>query len=444
MNSIQSGKDRYPDAAFSKPLFPKTITMTLDDESLLSAHMDGELDEAQQRLVESSLVSEPRLAEKLRQFHVLRDLVASLPREAPADAIPQVMYRIRSRLWLRTQLARSLGKSAVPQRLARAAGIFCLAAGLLVAVVWSFSQVSRIRDGDGAGREPGTNLASRQESLTTSTTNLEPGTLDKSQPSSLSSIHSEGAPGEVAVEDHSFRRSPGESETRRATGEVESVSDYLDNPNLRRVFRVKDSSDGTAQDRVARVVEQTTRLTFYKLTVPEGMAIDPRHPAGTTVFALVVNAGELESLGKRLRVALPDRVEEADVEPQVVMQLAEIEQVAAFRPAPSGEVVIPRDELAVKHVLRPGAADMPRDLEGQDRPTPEQYLSAPVATRDLPRARRNSDPDSRRVSPRGLAGPEGPNRGQRPDPEPQPAAGKVEGPGQPVVVLVWVSRPGSN
>ena len=77
--------------------------MNLDDESLLSAYMDGQLDPDQLQAVESALLSNPQLSEQLRTLTNLRDLVGGLSRDASVDVSFAVLERIRSprRLWVR-------------------------------------------------------------------------------------------------------------------------------------------------------------------------------------------------------------------------------------------------------------------------------------------------------------------------------------------------------
>ena len=100
--------------------------------------------------------------------------------------------------------------------------------------------------------------------------------------------------------------------------------------------------DDSEQKQVASVVEQTTRFNFYKITIAQGIVIDPRHPSEATVFALVVNPSELLTLRDRLRKAVHDRVEETPIDPKVVTQLADIGQVQACPPSPMADVEIPR------------------------------------------------------------------------------------------------------
>ncbi len=178
------------------------------------------------------------------------------------------------------------------------------------------------------------------------------------------------------------------------------VREYLDHPQLRHIFLVSDPGDGSDEQRVASVVEQTTRFNFYKITISQGIVLDPRHPDQATVFALVVGPRELDSLRDRLRTALHERVEEEPAEPGVVTRLADIGQVEACPPSPAADMEIPREALAYKPVV-PGAVG--------DGPEPPAC--------GTPRADR------------------------RPDPR---AGAQLAGRGAPwhrsLVVLVWVSR----
>ena len=175
-----------------------------------------------------------------------------------------------------------------------------------------------------------------------------------------------------------------------APGELVDVGEYLDNPELRRVFLVSDREDGSARQRVASVVERTTRFNFYKITISQGIVIDPRHPDEATVFALVVGPRELEDLRHQLRVALDDRVEETDIQPEVATQLADIGHVEACPPLPAARIDIPRDAMAllrnVDAAVPVEPADAPRAPRAEPPkapvpPTPEQERSRPDADR---------------------------------------------------------------
>ncbi len=106
--------------------------MTLDDESILSAYLDGQLGPEEQQAVESALFADPRLAEELRGLATLRDLLAGLPREAPADVTCRVMRRVRRRATARRgDLGDRLGPGPRRRPGRLAAGVF-----LVLALPW--------------------------------------------------------------------------------------------------------------------------------------------------------------------------------------------------------------------------------------------------------------------------------------------------------------------
>ena len=183
-------------------------------------------------------------------------------------------------------------------------------------------------------------------------------------------------------------------------GELVHVREYLDNPQLRRIFLVSDLEDGSAQQQVASVVEQTTRFNFYKITISQGIVIDPRHPDRATVFALVVGPRELESLRDRLRAALKDRVEETTVEPAVVTQLADIGEVEACPPSPAAEMAIPRDAaLAFRDADAAGGCrgrGRARGRTAEETRSADPRAGAEPARRAISRPRRGH-PDAGRV-----------------------------------------------
>ncbi len=217
----------------------------------------------------------------------------------------------------------------------------------------------------------------------------------------------------------------------RESGGLEHVSQYLDNPDLRRVFLIDDVSDGAIQKQVANVVEETTRFNYIQITIANGIVIDPRRPSGATVFALVVTASELDTLRARLRETLHDQVEDVPVDPTVVTQLADIGQVKACPPSPAGGVEIPRLAQAYKAPNEGGNEEPEPPLKPaahDRRPTPEQERSSPAAELARHELRSHS------------AG-TGVHRSELAPQEPEgPGARRIPNPDQTFVVLVWVSR----
>jgi hypothetical protein len=164
----------------------------------------------------------------------------------------------------------------------------------------------------------------------------------------------------------------------------ERVRKMLDDPQLRRVFLVADQIGQPAEPRVASLVERTTHRDYFKITVSQGIVIDPRHPDKATVFAVVLDENELGPFRDRLKKAFSERLQEDDVNPAVAMQLAEIGQVVSFPAHPIGDVTIPRANLALS-VPELGAAQNPPDpalvaaASELDEPTTEQERSSPAA-----------------------------------------------------------------
>src|SRR4051812_32724724 len=70
----------------------------IDDESLLSAYLDGELDPAPRFEVETASLTAPRLAEELHELAGVRDVLAGLSRPGtPRDLAVAVCERIDGR-----------------------------------------------------------------------------------------------------------------------------------------------------------------------------------------------------------------------------------------------------------------------------------------------------------------------------------------------------------
>jgi hypothetical protein len=407
--------------------------MTLDDDSLLSAYMDGELVPDHQQSVESALVSDPQLAERLRHLTTVRDLLAGLSRDTPVDVTGPVMNRIRRQVRLRELLAAVWPPPPATLKWGRTAGIGIAATILIVLLIPSFvrprrgapNRVEGIRDSvaSNLGVLPQPSISVPQSDAP-----------EQPEPSFVSRIPGEGASVGIDSRDRPARNPQGGSARVLEPTEIEHARQYLDHPALRHVLMVADM-DGTAQRQVASVVEQTTRFNYVKITIAQGIVIDPRRPDQATVFALVVSPRELETLRHQLRVVLKDRVEEAPPDPRIVTQLADINDVQTFKPPPAGRLEIPRDALAIQH---------PDD----GRPTLEQYRSEPVP--DLAPSQSGATPRSlvagagvaKSAEASASAPASSPDRlagrsdARGPDGPPEPG----EKPDQNLVVLVWVSR----
>jgi hypothetical protein len=195
-----------------------------------------------------------------------------------------------------------------------------------------------------------------------------------------------------------------------APRDQEGVRQYLDHPNLRRLFFVKNPRGGQTAQTVASIVKHTTSHGFFKITIAQGIVIDARHPDQATVFALVVSANDVNNLQDQLKVALPGLFEENPVEPGIVTQLADLGQVESFAaaPLPMAAVSISHDDLALRTKVASGAEtgdkpvvqsgkslqNRPNDeQESLEPPTVEQEQSAPLPAKARPRGS-DSRPDA--------------------------------------------------
>ncbi len=343
--------------------------MTTDDESLLGAFLDGELDPAQRRAVEAALATDSQLAEKARGLASVRELVANLSRPASADVSAEVMRRVRQaslqrRPWTLDRRARRWAAAGV------AASAVALALLALVPLHPHGPTEATLASGPARHNPPAADSSSRPE--------LAADMLARA--SHLGSLPEDvfapaNTPSAIAT---------ARAEQATEANDQERVRKLLDDPHLRRVFLVADQIGQPAEPQVASLVERTTHRDYFKITVSQGIVIDPRHPDKATVFAVVLDENELGPFRDRLEKAFSDRLQEDDVNPAVAMQLADIGQVVSFPAHPIGDVTIPRANLALS-VPELGAPQNPPDpalvaaASELDEPTAEQERSSPAA-----------------------------------------------------------------
>jgi hypothetical protein len=365
----------------------KSHKMSRDDDTFLSAYLDGQLDADQQLLVDSALVSSPELAERLRGLAVVRDLVVGLHRDSRIDVTAVVMNRIRPRRRSLSLFSPLRPGARQARRAAAVAGILTAAAGILLVVTVTAYWQARVH----RFRPPA--RASLDNVIVARTTAINPTGLTESDPAVTleprSSSSGAGSTSRVALE---TRQSAPERDGKVALvdGEPGPVDQgisrrLLDGPYRRRLFRIKNGRDDKAQQQVAGVVERTTRFGFLKISVPKGIVIDRRHPEEASVFAVLLNAKELARLRDQLKVALPDLIEESSADPAIVTQLADIGRVQGFSPIALADVSISKEALALRtrdsggsdtEVQVPLVASTQKTVDRL--PTAEQFRSAPL------------------------------------------------------------------
>lgn len=422
--------------------------MILDDETLLSAYIDGELDAGARQRVEAALLADPALAEQLRQLAAVRDLVVALPPAVLRTSLSRSVIAAITAAPVGGPRSRSVAgrrRSASAGRLHRfvelgtaAAIVLCLTAGFRIVLKNIPPGLENPAPPTVARKLP----AVRQPEAVTGVSPRGEGT-SKSERARVKASAALARPANVSK----GAISEDDREHDRAL-----IRDLLDSPNLTRVFVITDVIGGSAQKRVAKVVEDLPRLdsTYGRITVGQGILIDPKHPDEATVFAVVINDDrELEQFRSTLKASFPDNFEETRADPAVVTQLADIGQVSVLAGAPMAHLTTPPRELGSpltairspapeKSVAKEHAAEefpgIPivevREASGQEGPTPQQQRSGPhPSTLGL------KDPDL----PPAQAEQEGATN-SRPDENNRDSG--VRSRRRPTVVLVWVTRQG--
>jgi hypothetical protein len=389
--------------------------MTLRDESLLTAYLDGELGPEDRSLVESAVMSDPELAEQLRQLAAVHELVAALPRPVfPADLAGTLCAALDRRAQVR-------GRRTVAVRLGprlRFGFGFGFGLGLAATVLLALGLTlfSRLRVGPQIPAGPGPahplEIAQAEPALPGATPPIHP------TPAGAPVATSETASNPTADRDEAQLLPSGERFAGTQQREADALRDMLDNPRLRRILFVTDILGGGADSRVEELVQKTprTEATYARITVSQGIVIDPLHPNEATVFALVMNEQELRNFRKTLEQSFPQHVEEAGADPFLVTQLSDMGQVALRPGTRASAVDIPAD---VAHTVA-----IQVDVNEQ-RP-----METTAVTKDFGR------PDLAAVSELsgGKPGP-GPGRpapaSPTPRPRPQALAESAPGPGKP-------------
>jgi hypothetical protein len=299
--------------------------MNLEDESLLSAYLDGELDEEQRLQVELALRSSPRLTEQAHELAAVRDLVSGLPR----PALPFDLFRAMSLPSV------SRGRWSPSRPLVRLGFGLAAAAAVLLVLTPGLRQKP----------QPRTLAVSDGRELTRAPLTPEPLSTErpsKTEPSAP--VVSEPAHAALrSAEPRVASSRPGEEAEPAPDREhdPQHIRDYFDSPRLHRVFFVTDVLGGGAGDRVNALIQQTPRTepVYGRITVGPEIVIDPRHPNKAEVFALMLRDDELPRFKEKLTRAFPEAVEETAPDPLVVTQLSEIGQLAVLS-GPADPIVV--------------------------------------------------------------------------------------------------------
>ncbi len=396
--------------------------MNLDDESLLSAYLDDELEPADRLPVEWSVESSPPLADQLRALAMARDAVAGLPRSsAPRDVAFAVVADLAA---ARARARRPSRLRASGQLAAAAAGLAAMAACLLLAVVLLhrsthddahpglFTFLDRIDHPDRPHTLPQAGLGApprvASNVIATKPTPPAPGATGAAPPAPRTAPADPPAPVEEA-RDSARRR---------------QVAGMIDQDRVVRVVIVTDIID--ASERVRSLIHQDARKDpdFGRITVGQGIVVDPGRPEGADVYPVVLDEPGSRHLVARLEKEFPGLMVEPDVSPELLTQLPEVGQVAIFRGTGAGRLVEPPDEVK-PYIARKDHP--PRDEYARPEILPIDDASTPLVARGAGSGSRHD--------------------GDLPEPPLPTTEDLVLGPrpsrrsSGSVAVLVWVTRP---
>lgn len=404
------------------------MTMNRDDETFLSAYLDGQLGPDARAGVESALAADPALSDHLRELAVVHELISGLPRpSAPVDLSGAVLAGIASRQ--RSRPLRLFDDLAPQSLAARAATLIATAAALLAAVTLGLGELHP---------HGGVNFQVRH---------VAPPAVDAPPGNEISSATvakaNSGSPAEPTPTHAVASLSPTTAELHRER-EHAQIRRLLDSPHLKKVFVVNDVIGGEAGKAVGELLEKNERRrpVFARINVSHGFIIDPEHPGKAIVFAAVMDDTELA----RFEADLGNTVAHFEVKPpraEVLTQLADVNEVSVLKGRLVAGVRIPESAPSTSPALRadptsPLTAPSPRlhdPLSGRnvpiavpeelfvidrDAPTPEQERSAPHPSVVASKSERDAQPVEAHES----------------SPAPPPEEPRL------TVVLVWVATPG--
>jgi hypothetical protein len=342
--------------------------MNLDDETLLSAYLDDELDPADRLLVEWSIETNPPLAEQFQSLVQARDAVSGLSRPAiPRDLAPVLEGRL-----LANRRRERLKKLARPVGYAFAfSGVLGVAASLIFAIILLNHSLHE-SDQPQVVDQPAQNLrphlpapiARPADSTTIVASNEKPATPGVVEP-------------KVASSKPVLLDEPRELDARR------SIAGMLEQPHVRRIRIVTDVLG--ASDKVKDLIDQDARKNpeFARITISEEIVIDPEFAESAEVFAVPMVERDRRAFVTQLSRSFPTMVEESDeTSPDLVTQLTEVGQVALFSGTKAAPLVDPphdltpfianRSETPKHHIfegdLRPNEIGQARD-PGEDGKT---------------------------------------------------------------------------
>lgn len=303
--------------------------MSFDDETLLSAYLDGELDPARRRKVERALKSSPALAGRLRDLAGVRDALRGLSAPAvPEDLAPRIVSELRVR-------KRYVETVRAWKRAGLILGPFVgIAAGLLVAwSVWGYGADPKVPD-------PERLIVAER----TTPEVVKPAPEEPEKPETVAEVELEVEEAPDVAEAVRGREVVAElepSREREREEDQEALREILEHPKARRILIPVDVVDEESLKRVEDAIGLTARThpRHARLRLYQGVVIDPENAGRAVVYAMALDSTEAANLKRNLGKSFGAVSKAEEVAPSVLAELSETVQLDVFETTPAGTIL---------------------------------------------------------------------------------------------------------
>jgi anti-sigma factor RsiW len=343
--------------------------MKLDDESLLTAYLDGELDPNRKVVVESTLLSKPQLAERLQELAAVRSLVDGMARPTVSyDLSGPIVAEIQG--WPLFRLGRAARYHATrPRNLIFASGVAAAAGLLLVFMLYrGHDHRNPVRPNVSVAKVPSVLPLPHRSPDSSVRPTPHIGEPESAATDTIVAAEPEPQPIQLSETD------------RQQARDHERIRRLLDRPGVRRMTLLLDTMGTDQLTKVEAAIDQTHRADPVRATIriAQDVVVDPSRPREAVVYLAVMDEAEharfVENLEHQLPgVPVPPSID--DLAPAVVTQLADAGRVEVSEGEATPGLTTPPDDLHTQLAIQqdPGQAvahvGLPR-VEGPGRIAP--------------------------------------------------------------------------
>ncbi len=351
--------------------------MNLDDETLLTAYLDGELDAAGRNWVEAATQASPGLARRLRDLAEARDLVEGLSRPAPLfDVSAAVLARIAAppRPWaFRVRVSRVVS----PRWLAVGSGLAAAASLLITLSLTQIGPGAQVRKNGLDGRLA---VSDRKPPSPPSHSIAAPSPPHQTNPTApIPTGHNE----RLATVPGPAHDLGAES---RLLQDQERLRGLLDRGDVRKIRLPVDRLGEDERRKLELAIEQTARKNPAKgqITVAPGIIIDRLAAQGAIVYALLLDEDELNHLQRNLVDQFGPIDQPSTAPPAEVLQLADQRHVSFS--VPYGTLTSPPRDVHDRQMgigIHQGERISPTNMNDGGASLPDQFTVLPRRARPV-------------------------------------------------------------